>query len=108
MTSPEGAGARGSARALTRADLGIVGVVWQVRGTFSVAGDRATVHIDMLDAEIRNPLGVMLNLRHLARAEGVATLRIEGVLANERLQAAMRRYGVRTEGTIDYVELPLR
>jgi RHS repeat-associated protein len=96
-------------RALTEADLGVQGTVRQLSGTFSVSGPRATVRVDMIEGEIRNPLGVVQNLARLAREEGAEVLRLEGTIAYPRLLDVLaRRYNVVTEGATDAFEIALR
>ena len=86
-------------RSLTAADLGIRGDVQLLKGSFSIAGDQATVRIDIIQGVIENPFEVVKNLVSMARAEGASTLRIEGTVPNERLfELLVRRYGLRTEG----------
>ena len=100
--------ARGS-RPLTAEDLGIKGSLQELRGTFSLNEGVATVRIDMIRGEITNPFQVVQNLSETARAAGATTLRIEGTLANERLYTVLvRRYAMRTEGGVDFIEIPLQ
>ncbi len=109
MAEPTPPSQEGRTRALTPADLGIEGDVEELRGTFSIVGDRATVRIDMIVARIENPLIVILRLSEFGRAAGAATLRIEGTMANPRLENILiRRYGLRTGGARDYLEIRLR
>jgi hypothetical protein len=89
-------GANVATRALTEADLG-VGVLTQLRGTFSVTDGVARVWIDMIEGNIRNPFGIVRNLEGLARANGAAVLNIEGRLAYPDLaDVLVRRYGMTT------------
>jgi hypothetical protein len=63
----------------------------------------------MIRGEITNPFQVVQNLSETARAAGATTLRIEGTLANERLYTVLvRRYAMRTEGGVDFIEIPLQ
>ncbi|MCP4547340.1 MAG: RHS repeat-associated core domain-containing protein, partial [bacterium] len=92
-------------RALRAADLGIKGVIRELSGSLSISEGTAIVRIDMLKAEVRNPLGIINNLIELARKKGASRLRIEGTLANEDLLRVLRkRYGMKTEGGTDYIE----
>jgi len=95
----------GGSRALRAADLGLEAVE-ELRGTVSVAEGVATVRIDMIAGEIANPFGVIGTLRGLAGDAGATTLRIEGTIANEQLYNVLKaRYGLRTEGGLDVIEL---
>jgi hypothetical protein len=95
-------------RPLTEADLGIKGVVKELRGTFSVSNRRAVVKIDYIEGQINNPFEVIKNLSRAAIDRGATSLRIEATLANERLyNALVRRFGLKTQGGIDYILVPL-
>jgi RHS repeat-associated protein len=96
-------------RALTQADLGIKGTMREVRGTFSMTNNVATVRVDMISGNIENPLQIIPNLSATARANGATTLRIEGTVANEKLyNILIKRYGMKTNGATDIIEIPLQ
>ena len=95
-------------RALRVGDLGARGSIQELTGTFSCVAGRATIRIEMIRGRIENPFGVIRNLVRLARREGARTLRIEGSLANERLyQVLTARFGLRTQGALDFIEVEL-
>jgi hypothetical protein len=51
---------------------------------------------------------VFKNLANLAKSSGAQTLRIQATLANTKLyDILVKRYGLITEGGIDYIEIPL-
>ena len=60
-------------RTLTAADLGIRGDLQLLKGTFSVAGDQATVRIDIIQGVTETPFEVVKNLVLMARAKGDST-----------------------------------
>jgi RHS repeat-associated protein len=96
-------------RALTAADLGLQGTVNEVSGTFSMTKGLATVRVDMIDAAVKNPFQIVGNLVKLATKSGASALRIEGSLANEKLLTALaKRYGLKTQGGIDYIMIYLK
>ncbi len=52
---------------------------------------------------------VISALKAIAREQGATTLRIQGRIANERLyNTLVRRYGLRTEGGLDLIEIQLK
>lgn len=96
-------------RALTKEDLAVEGELKELRGTFDVQNEIAVVHIDKIDGDIRNPFGVVDNLKKLANAKGASTLRIKGYLANERfMDVLVKRYGLTNVNGIDVIEIPLQ
>jgi hypothetical protein len=96
-------------RELTVADLGIKGVIQELRGTFSVNNGVATAQVNMIKGSINNPLKVVSNLMDTANASGATTLNIEASLANERLYNILQsRYGLTTSGGVDTITIPLR
>ena len=89
-------------RKLTPEDLGIRGKIEILEGTFSIQGKAATVRVDMIDAKLMNPHEIVSNLVGTARGVGAETLRIEGSLANPRLQNVLsKRYGMTSQGAND-------
>lgn len=62
----------------------------------------------MIAGRIRSPFGVVAHLKSLARSYGATTLRIEAVLANEKLyDVLVQRYGLRTIRGVDVIEVHL-
>jgi hypothetical protein len=109
VAADEGVNAANFSRNLTAADLGVKGTVSELKGTISVKDGVATVTVDMIRADIKNPLGVMKNLADLAKANGATTLRVEGSLANEKLAGALAgRYGVTTSGAVDTITISVK
>jgi len=107
---PRGGGGKGTMpeRPLVETDLGIKGEIQQLKGTFKIEGGRAIVRIDMIEGKINNPLEIITNLKNVAQSRGASTLRIEALLANERLwQVLIRRYGLKTANGIDFIEIPI-
>jgi hypothetical protein len=94
-------------RPLTAEDLGIKGTVLGVEGTVEVEGDRMTVSIDLIRAEIKNVRGLVPNLETLARSYGVTKLRIEGDVVNDKLRWFLRIYGLKRGEFGDYIEIDL-
>ncbi|MGP1393955.1 MAG: hypothetical protein ACTS3R_00400, partial [Inquilinaceae bacterium] len=95
-------------RPLTAADLGIQGKITDLQGTFRVTDGQATVRVDMIEGEINNPLGIVNNLMETARQHGATNLRLEGTIANPRLEAVLKsRYGATTEGANEIIDIPL-
>jgi len=67
------------------------------------------MRVDMISAEIANPLQVVSNMMSTAKESGAAVLRIEGTLANPRLLDILtRRYGLVSDGATEAVMIPLR
>lgn len=98
-------GAQNFSRALEAADLGLKGAVQELRGTLSLQEGLATVHVDMISGEIKNPFQVVNNILETAKKAGATTIRIEGTIANERLYESLRkRYKLISEGATDYLE----
>jgi hypothetical protein len=65
----------------------------------------ATVSVDMIRGEIKNPFQVVNNIIQTAKKVGATIVRIEGTIANERLYELLRkRYKLITEGGKDYLE----
>jgi RHS repeat-associated protein len=96
-------------RALTQADLGVKGVLQQLNGTLSVSNGQALVRIDMIRGDIKNPFQMVENLSATARNLGATSLRIEALLANEKLyDILVRRYGLITEGGKDVINIPIK
>jgi RHS repeat-associated protein len=96
-------------RPLGVGDLGIAGNISQLKGTFTLRGHAATVSIDMIEGNIQNPFQVIKNITETARRAGAKSLRIQGTIANETLYDVLKkRYGLRTEGGIDYFDIPIQ
>ena len=88
--------------------MGIKGEIKQLQGSFKVQGGKAIVRIDMIEGKVSNPLEIVNNLKNVARENGASTLRIEALLANERLwQVLVRRYGLQTANGVDFIEISL-
>ena len=80
----------------------------ELKGTFSVTGQKAVARVDMIEAEVGNPLSIIEILANTARAHGATALRIEGTVANPKLMRVLeRKYGFKTEGASGYIELML-
>lgn len=95
-------------RDLRAADLGIQGNVAELRGTFSMNNGAATMRVDMIRGEIKNPLQVIRNMVETAKNGGASTLRIEGTIANERLYNILeKRYNLITDGATDSITIKL-
>ena len=108
-----GSAAKGAAnfsRELKAADLGVNGTVQELRGIFVVKDGVAIMRVDMIRAEVQNPLQVVGNMAAAAaRASGATSLRIEGTIANERLYNVLKsRYGLTSSGATDSITIPLR
>jgi hypothetical protein len=96
-------------RALTIQDLGLSGVVDMLRGTYMMKNRAATMRIDMIEGEFRNPLKAINHMSNVARSAGANTLRVEGTIVNERLMGTMKkRYGFTSEGANESTTIPLR
>lgn len=96
-------------REITPKDLGIKGAVGDLRGRFSLKDGVAKVRINMIEAEIENPLSIINNLKKLAKDSGASTLRIEGTIAYPRLlEVLSKRYKMVTEGGTEFIELILK
>ena len=98
-----------STRPLNAEDLGLKGSLQKLRGTFSVENGVATVRIDEIVGEVLNPFEIIENLIRLAKSEGAKVLKIEGILANERLlEIIKKRYGATTvDGGVDIIVIEL-
>jgi hypothetical protein len=96
-------------RPLQAADLGVEGTIYELEGTLSLGSDGiANVRIDMIRADITNPLSVIPNLSNTARQLGAHTLRIDATIANEKLFRVLSRlYDVISEGANEYIVIPL-
>jgi len=96
-------------RELTASDLGIKGALQELRGTYAVKNGVATMRVDMIRGQIRNPLQIVKNMSETAKASGATSLRIEGSLANDELYYVLqRRYGLTSSGATDSFTIPLR
>lgn len=94
-------------RPLIPSDLGVKGTLTQLQGSVSVADDVATVRIDMIEGEVKNPFEIMKNLSELARQNGAKKLCIEATLANEDLfNILKKRYNLQ-EGAPDKITILL-
>ncbi|MFV3126486.1 hypothetical protein [Niveispirillum sp. KHB5.9] len=96
-------------RNLEAADLGVKGTLQELRGAFTMNEGAATIKVDMIRGEIRNPLNVVGNMMETAKANGANSLRIEGTIANERLYGVLeQRYGLTSSGSVDSIDIPIR
>ena len=94
-------------RPLTNNDLGIEGNIEDTQGTFSIQDGIAIVRIDFIQGDIKNPFRILSNLQQRAIKSGVSILRIEATVVNEKLYNALtKRYGMKTLGGIDTIEIP--
>jgi hypothetical protein len=94
-------------RPLTTDDLGIEGDVEDIQGTFSIRAGIAIVKIDFIQGDIKNPFRILNSLQQRAIESGASKLRIEATVVNEKLYNALsKRYGMRTSGGIDTIEIP--
>jgi hypothetical protein len=83
--------------------------VQELRGTFAVKDGVATMRVDMIRGQVQNPLQVVGNMAEAAKASGATTLRIEGIIANERLYNVLeKRYGLTSSGAMDSITIPLK
>jgi hypothetical protein len=74
----------------------------------SVYGGPATVRVNMISGSISNPLSVVGSLVKLATNSGASELRIEGVLANERLANGLpKRYRAKSDGVVDTITISI-
>lgn len=63
----------------------------------------------MIRGEIKNPLQIVRNIVESARKSGATSVRIQGTLANEELYEVLKkRYGLKTEGGVDYFDVPIQ
>ena len=62
----------------------------------------------MIRGQIKNPFQIIKNLSELAKQSGASTLRIEGTIANEQLYNVLSRYGLKTTGATDFIEILLK
>ena len=96
-------------RELRVADLGVKGTLQELKGTFAVKDGVASMRVDMIRGEIKNPLEVVGNMANTAKANGATSLKIEGTIANERLHEVLsRRYGLTSSGATDTITVPLK
>lgn len=93
-------------RPLTNNDLGIEGNVEEIQGTFSTQGEIAIVKIDFIQGDIKNPFKILTNLQQRAIELGSSKLKIEATVVNEKLYNTLtKRYGMKTAGGIDTIEI---
>jgi hypothetical protein len=96
-------------RPLTNNDLGIEGNVEEIQGTFFIRGGIAIVKIDFIQGDIKNPFRILSNLQQRGAESGASKLRIEATVVNEKLYNALtKRYGMKTSGGIDTIEIPFK
>jgi hypothetical protein len=96
-------------RLLTNNDLGIEGNVEDIQGTFAIRDGIAIVKIDFIQGDIKNPFRILRNLQQRAIESGSSKLRIEATIVNEKLYNALtKRYGMKTSGGIDTIEIPFK
>jgi hypothetical protein len=93
-------------RPLTNNDLGIEGNVEDIQGTFSIRGGIAVVKIYFIQGDIKNPFRILANLQQRAIELGASKLKIEATVVNEKLYNVLtKRYGMKTSGGIDMIEI---
>jgi hypothetical protein len=97
-------------RPLKPEDLGLKGVIKELRGTIKVTDNVAIVKVDFIEAKFtENPLTAISNLSKLAKSSGATSLRIEGTLANPQLLSVRsQRYGVVTQGAREVITIGLK
>ncbi|MCY7368195.1 MAG: hypothetical protein LH474_08580 [Chamaesiphon sp.] len=96
-------------RPLTTNDLGIEGNIEDIQGTFSMQNGIAIVKIDFIQGDIKNPFRILSNLQQRAIESGASKLRIEATVVNEKLYNALtKRYGMKTSGGIDTIEITFK
>jgi RHS repeat-associated protein len=102
----------GGSRALRSSDLGIEGQVALLRGRIALKGDVVTIRVDMIQVAQDKTLDafqIFSNMKNLAIGAGAKTLRIEGHVGNDRLDALLRtRFGMATESGVDVITIPLK
>lgn len=63
----------------------------------------------MIRGDVKNPFQIVESLSTTTRNLGANSLRIEALLANEKLyDILVRRYGMITEGGKDVINIPLK
>ena len=91
-------------RRLSAKDLGVEGHLSALEGTISLESGVLRIKVDMISGRISNPLAIIASLTRMARSLDANELRIEAVLANERLANLLtRRYGMTSSGTVDAI-----
>jgi len=89
-------------------DLGLEGSVQELTGIFKLKDGVATMRVDMIKAEIANPMQIVKNMTETAKKNGATTLNIEGTIANERLYGILqKRYGMESQGARDVIKISL-
>jgi hypothetical protein len=95
-------------RSLKKSDLGIEGNVRKLEGKFKLSDDRATVRVDMIDADIDNPFIIVKNVVNTAKSKGAKVVRLEGTIANPKLQKVLsNRYNLKSKRGNDYIEIKI-
>jgi acetolactate synthase small subunit len=95
-------------RPLTNNDLGILGNIEDIQGTFSIKDKTAIVKINLIQGEIKNPFKIINNLQIKAIESGSNSLKIEATIVNEKLYNILtRRYGLKTLGGVDTIDILL-
>jgi hypothetical protein len=96
------------ARPLNAAELGLANHFEQLDASLRVEGDIVIVRVAFVEGVVVNPFEVMANLIRLTRETGAKRLRIEAVLANQRLyDLLVRRYGLQSQGGGDFFEVTI-
>lgn len=96
------------AHALNAAELGLANHFEQLDASLRVVGDMVIVRVTFVEGLVINPFEVMANLIRLIRETGARRLRIEAVLANQRLyDLVVRRYGLQSQGGRDFFEITI-
>jgi len=68
-----------------------------------------TYYNDMIDAQIKNPIHIINNLKNTAKASGANTLILRGTLANPRFyDILVRRYGMVTSNGFEKMVFKLK
>lgn len=102
-------GISGFSRELRIADLGLKGTIKELNGVYTIKNGVATIRIDMIRGNIKNPMQIIENMASSAKANGATSLRIEGTIANERLYDVLaKRYGLTSAGATDAIVIPLK
>jgi hypothetical protein len=85
------AGAASFTRPLQAADFGAKATVEVIEGTLSVQDKVATIGVKYIQGNLGNPVTALNALKETARQAGATTLRIEGTIANPRLEPVLTR-----------------
>ena len=109
FSGPARGGPPSYSRPLTADDLGVIGELKDLKGTFSITDKVATIKIDIIEGSIHNPFEIIKNMSTAARNAGADTLRIQAIMGNLRLDTILRaRYGLETVNGVDQMTIKLR